>query len=100
MNYAFGAKLWRYPGKDPWYFVTVPRKFASEIKSLTSNMPLRGFGSIKVTVSIEDIKWETSIFPDKSSDSYVLPIKKEIRNRLGLEAEDRLAVKIRLREID
>jgi hypothetical protein len=40
--------------------------------------------------------WKTSIFPDSGSGSFVLPIKKEIRNAEGLAAGDRARVHLEL----
>jgi len=44
----------------------------------------RGFGSIKVSARIGKTQWESSIFPDKSSGSYLLPIKKSVRESENL----------------
>ncbi len=74
MEFTFEAKLWKYERSAAWYFVTLPRDVADDIKEVygaSSN----GFGSIKVMVRIDQVSWETSIFPDKSSGSYLLPIK-------------------------
>ncbi len=38
----------------------------------------RGFGSVKVTVTLGDSRWQTSLFPNKDG-SWFLPIKKPVR---------------------
>ena len=38
-----------------------------------------GFGSIRVTATVGASTWDTSVFPDKASGSFVLPIKKDVR---------------------
>ncbi|MBP9762590.1 DUF1905 domain-containing protein [Patescibacteria group bacterium] len=37
-----------------------------------------------VLVTVGKTMWETSIFPDKKSQSYLLPMKLEVRKRRGL----------------
>lgn len=72
--------------------MTLPKDKATEIKALTGSLRRNGFGSVKVAVSIGGIQWWTSIFPDSKSNSYLLPIKKEIRNKLNVNAGDVLNV--------
>lgn len=71
-----------YPGDDAWYFVTIPKDYAAEIRAVSG--PRRGFGSVSVAVTIGDSTWRTSIFPDKKSGSYFLPVKKDIRTKHNL----------------
>ncbi len=78
MEYTFKAKPWLYDGAGAWVFVTLPGDISDEIKVLTSEYR-KGFGSVKVKAEVKGISWHTSIFPDKKSGSYLLPIKKEIR---------------------
>lgn len=82
--FIFEAKLWLYPGEGAWYFVTLPQNISQEIKSI-SGLPRRGFGSFRVQVKTGKTTWKTSIFPDNKSNSYLLPIKKEIRTKNNLE---------------
>lgn len=96
-TYTFRAKIWVYPGDGAWRFVTLPKEYAEEIKSLTSSTQRRGFGSIKVDVKIQDERWETSIFPDTKSKSYVLPLKKEIRNKLSLVDDTTIELTVSLK---
>jgi len=39
----------------------------------------RGFGSVKVAARIGDTRWQTSLFPQKASGGWFLPIKKPVR---------------------
>ena len=77
---SFTAKLWIYgsPDSASWYFITLPKEYAEEIQARTSDYK-RGFGSVRVTAQLGINTWQTSIFPDKKSESYLLPIKKDIR---------------------
>lgn len=98
-TYTFAAKLWMYSGVGAWYFVTLPREYAAEIKLLTSDGHTRGFGSIKVAVTIGSITWKTSIFPDKKSESYLLPVKKDVRVQLKIEEGDMVDICIELESV-
>ncbi len=99
MNFEFNAELWLYPGNGAWVFVTLPLEVAEEIRLLTSSLQRRGFGSIKVTATVNAIPWSTSIFPDSKSKSYLLPIKKDVRKKADASIGDRCDFTIRLEGI-
>jgi hypothetical protein len=40
----------------------------------------RGFGSARVTVTIGETVWQTSLFPEKESGGWFLPVKKAVRD--------------------
>lgn len=86
------GKLWRYPGPAGWRFVTLPAPAATEIRALFGGGP--GWGSIRVEATIGRTTWKTSIFPDKESDSYLLPIKKEVRTAEDIEDDQVLRFRI------
>lgn len=86
-TYHFDAQLWEYPGHAAWYFVTLPQDDADEIQVIAAPFA-RGFGSVRVEVTIDDTTWRTSIFPDAKSGSYLLPIKKSVRDTCSLSAGD------------
>jgi hypothetical protein len=81
-GYQFTAPLWEYPGEGRWYFVTVPEDVSDEITDLTEGRR-KGFGSVRVSVTVGGSTWQTSVFPTKTG-TYVLPIKKPIRTAEGL----------------
>jgi hypothetical protein len=83
------SKVFLYPGMAGWHFVYVPKKQSEEIKK-TFGTPKRGWGSIPVIVTIGKTTWETSIFPDKKSDGYLLPLKSEVRKKEQIFSEDNI----------
>lgn len=93
----FKGALWEYQGEAPWVFVTLPVEDADEI--LDKVPEPGGFGSVKVDVSIGESRWQTSVFPDKASGSFVLPVKKAIRDREVLSPGDSADIELRI-EID
>ena len=56
---------------------------------------LRGFNSVKVEATINDVTWRTSVFPMKSG-GYFLPVKADVRRKAGIAAGDELTVSLEL----
>ncbi len=90
----FSAGLWEHSGEGGWHFVTVPPEAGEEIR-LHAGEP-RGFGSVRVSVTVGSSHWSTSVFPDAASGSFVLPVKKAVRAAEGVAAGDRIAVVLQL----
>jgi hypothetical protein len=84
--FKISEKVWLYPGKAGWYFVTIKKEDADEIIKEWM-WPRRGWGAIPVNVSIGKTKWKTSIFPEKNG-TYLLPLKKKVREEEGLDIGD------------
>ncbi|MFW7415722.1 DUF1905 domain-containing protein [Demequina sp. SO4-18] len=77
--YDFDAEPWRWTGNGAqWVFVTVPEGIADEVESLQSGRG-RGFGAVRVRVTIGATTWETSMFPSTEHGSYILPLKAPVR---------------------
>jgi len=93
--YEFTGELWRYPGKDGWYFLTVPGVLADEIRDRARG-DHRPFGSLRVRATLGSTAWGTSLFADSSSSSYLLPVKAEVRSREGIGDGDVATVTIEL----
>jgi hypothetical protein len=55
-----------------------------------------GFGSVRVHVRIGQTVWATSVFPEKASGSYLLPVKKSVRDSEGIDDGDRVTVRLDL----
>jgi hypothetical protein len=51
---------------------------------------------VRVEVRVGFLTRETSIFPDKKSNSYLLPIKAAIRKQLRVKAEDTIHVNVQI----
>lgn len=95
-KYTFSAKLWLWPGdKAAWHFITLPKKESKDIKSKIHVR--RGFGSVKVEAQIGETVWNTSIFPDSKSGTYLLPVKAKVRRDEGIEVGDTVRLTITTR---
>jgi hypothetical protein len=88
---TFEGVVRRYDGQAAWYFVTLPLDLADDIRATSEPA---GFGSVRVEVSIGRTTWRTSVFPDKASGSYVLPVKAEVRRREQLDDDSTATVRL------
>lgn len=97
MTYEFDAELWIWEARrtDTWTFVSLPTDVADEVLELSAPYA-KGFGSVRVEVTIGGSVWRTSIFPDNTAKTYVLPVKKAVRTAEGLSAGDTAQVRLRL----
>jgi hypothetical protein len=93
----FDAELWIWDARrtDSWTFVSLPAEASEEIRELTDG-PRRGFGSVRVKVTIGGSTWRTSIFPDGARGVYVLPVKRGVRRAESLDVGDVAAVTVEL----
>lgn len=93
--WRFTATLWPWDANESgsWVFLTVPDDVDEEIR-LTSGPP-RGFGSVRVEVTIGSSTWQTSVFPS-AAHGFVLPVKKEVRRREGVDVGDAAEVVLAL----
>ena len=94
-RFEFDAEIWLYEGDAAWHFITVPPDISDQIEALTSGQR-KGFGSVPVRVSVGTTTWSTSLFPDSRRQAYVLPVKKEVRNREGLSVGSQASVTLEL----
>ncbi len=88
------AKIWLYPGKAGWYFVTIAKDDSDTLKDQYM-WPRRGFGAIPVEVTVGQTTWKTSIFPEKSG-TYLLPIKKSVRNAESIVEGSTISVSLKV----
>lgn len=75
---VFTAEIYEWASRRNWFFVDVPPEPSADIAD-RPRMP-RGFNSARVTATVGDTTWTTSIFP--LGRTYALPLKRAV-----LEAE-------------
>ncbi len=96
-TWEFAAPLWRWDAKDEaksgaWFFVSLPFDVADEIEAIAG--PGKGFGSVRVEVTVGGTTWRTSVFPSGERRTYVLPVKKAVRDAEGLAEGRDAAVRV------
>jgi len=100
LSFTFTAEcwLWQSGNATAWHFITLPKDKSEEIKFFSENMheKRRGWGAVRVQVTIGNTTWETSIFPSSKQEAYILPIKAEVRKKEKFAAGDSVTVKLKI----
>lgn len=88
------GKIWRYPGKGGWFFVSL-----SEADSLVLKQEKRiertGYGYVPVTATLGSTVWTTTLFPSKEGP-YLLAIKADVRAKERVGVGDEVTVDCRV----
>jgi hypothetical protein len=95
-TYTFDSKIWLWEGAAAWHFAPVDPDVSAEIKKSQEGKQRIGWGSIPVTATIGETSWKTSIFPDKKSGCYLLPLKADVRKKEGITAGEVIPVTIEI----
>ena len=96
-RFVFRAEVWRHKGTGGWHFVSLPDDAADEIEE-THGQRARGFRSLRVDVTIGDTSWATSIFPDTKLGTYLLAVKRAVREAEGLTDGSAAAVTLVIKD--
>jgi len=72
----------------------VPAEISQQIRFLQGRT--KGFGSIRVSCRIGGSNWNTSLFPDKASGCYFLPIKADVRKAEALSTGNSVAIGLKI----
>lgn len=99
-RFEFAAVLWVWDARktETWTFVSLPEDQADEILDLVGSRA-RGFGSVRVEVTLGGSVWRTSLFPDSTAGTYVLPVKRAVRTAEGLEPGVTARVRVELLDV-
>ena len=91
MELAFASEMIEWRGPAPFYFIPVPKTQSLQIKSFASSISY-GWGVLYTYSTVANTTWETALMP--KDGRYLLPIKKEIRLKLKLEAGQEIQVRL------
>lgn len=92
--FEFVARVWQHSGTPGgWYFVSLPQKMSGEIRYLFKERE-EGWGRLKIRANIKDTEWETALWFDIKQNTYLLPLKTEIRRRKNISAGDQIKINI------
>lgn len=93
IKYNFSAKIWKYDTPNGWYFVSLPIPISKEIRE-NLKWQEEGWGRMKTKAEVGDIIWETAIWFDTKLNTYILPIKAEVRKKASLNSNQNIKVSI------
>lgn len=99
LQYTFTdeVRLW-HGSKSTWHYVRLPQAFSDEIHTLSQyhQTKRRGWGAVKVAVTLNSQHWQTSIFPAFDDGRYALFLKAEVRKAGGVVAGDSVTLALTL----
>ena len=90
------SKVWRGKEDSAWHFATVPKAQSEQIRSKASGTK-RGWGSVPVRIRIGDAEWETSLFPQGKTGTYLFALKASVRKAEGIEEGHAITAEIFIR---
>ena len=93
--YQLRSRVFLWQGLAAWHFLGIPKKYSGDIKQRFGGSA-RGWGSLPVSVTIGQTTWKTSIFPDKKSGMYLLPVKAAVRKKEGIFNKDEVAFTLKI----
>jgi len=96
MEITFDADLWRWESRRAFYtFVSLPPEVEDQVLMVAGDL-LRGWGSVRVEARIGSSTFATSVFPLGDEAAYALPVKRAVRDALGVGVGDTVSVTLRL----
>ncbi len=86
IKYEFSEKPWQHTSPGGWYFVSLPKEMSKEIRSILKSEE-EGWGRLKAVAKIGNSVWKTAIWFDSKNETYLLPLKAEIRKNENIEID-------------
>ncbi len=89
LSITFTAEVIHWRGPAPYFYLLVPKKYAEAIKELAPEISF-GWGMIPADCESNGHEFYTALFP--KDDTYYLPLRKDIRTKIGVEIGDKVKV--------
>ena len=93
-RFSFEAEIIYWRGPSPFFYAPIPKHHGAEIRTLSRHFTY-GWGVIPVEADIGGVVFKTSLFP--KDETYLLPIKAEVRRKADITAGDLISVEMTLR---
>lgn len=93
IKYEYSSKIWEHNSSGSWFFVSLPKILSKEIRE-NLKWQEEGWGRMKAFAQIGELIWETAIWFDTKMDTYILPIKAEIRKKGNLKINQNIEMNI------
>ncbi|MDR2145507.1 MAG: DUF1905 domain-containing protein [Tannerella sp.] len=95
IQYQFSSKLWRTAESGGWYFISLPNELSEEIREMFKTQE-EGWGRLKALAKVGKTEWQTAIWFDTKHDTYLLPIKTDVRKKENLAIDQTVEVAIHI----
>lgn len=93
-NFIIKQKIWIWPTSTaPWFFVYIDGQVLKNILKVAKKHHM---GMIRVEAKIGKTSWQTSLFPHKKEHCYIMPIKKQIREKEDIWDGDMVSISLKL----
>lgn len=93
IKYTFSGKIWKHNTNGGWFFISLPKNISKEIRE-NLQWQEEGWGRMKASALANGLNWDTPIWFDKKHETYLLPLKADIRKKANIELEDEVTVSI------
>ena len=94
-DYSFKGKPFHHSPTGGWVFVALPVKVSAQIRQ-KHKWDEEGWGRLKARARINQTEWNTAIWFDSKKNSYLLPLKAEIRKRENIKPDKWLNITVTL----
>jgi hypothetical protein len=94
MELAFTNTVIEWRGPAPYYYLPLTDEAADDVHEVR-NMATYGWGVIPVSARIDEMEFETSLFP--RDGGYLLPLKDAVRKPAGITVGDEVSVEMTVR---
>lgn len=78
IQYNFSEAVWQHSSSGGWHFISLPENMSTEIRNALKSEE-EGWGRLKATAEIGNTQWNTAIWFDTKRNTYLLPLKADIR---------------------
>ncbi|MDN4472537.1 DUF1905 domain-containing protein [Demequina zhanjiangensis] len=93
-HFTFDADLYLWEARQQtWVFADLPHDAADAIEDAQRG-PRRGFGAVKVEVTLGETVWRTSIFPSKDRGTYIVPVKRAVLDAEGVKPPETVTLRV------
>ncbi len=93
LEISFTGKVIHWRGPAPFYFVVIPDDQVGEVR-WAARIASYGWGCVPVDASASGLAFRTALFP--KDGGYMLPLKAEVRKKLGIDLGDSIAITMRI----
>ena len=93
IKYEFLEKSWQHSSPGGWYLVSLPKEISIEIRGVLKSEE-EGWGRLKTVAKIGTTEWKTAIWFDSKNETYLLPLKAEVRKKENIEVGTKIEVSI------